>query len=103
MKLLIVGSRNIEKFNLSEYISPQTDLIISGGAKGLDSLAEKYADEILSIRTFYEAHYIKKGLPITYMAFRISNPGQLISPTWEEDHWYEEEIASHGFVPANKG
>lgn len=45
MKLLIVGSRNIEKFNLSEYISPQTDLIISGGAKGLDSLAEKYADE----------------------------------------------------------
>ena len=78
--------------NNLEILEANTDIYGSGRA-----------DEILSIRTFYEAHYIKKGLPITYMAFRISNPGDLISPTWEEDHWYEEEIASHGFVPANKG
>ncbi len=41
MKLLIVGSRTVEKFDLSKYISSDTDLIISGGAKGIDSIAEK--------------------------------------------------------------
>ena len=45
MKLLIVGSRNIKDFDLSEYIPQNTDLIISGGATGIDSIAEKYADE----------------------------------------------------------
>jgi predicted Rossmann fold nucleotide-binding protein DprA/Smf involved in DNA uptake len=45
VKLLIAGSRSIEQFDLSDYISPQTDLIISGGAKGIDTLAEQYADQ----------------------------------------------------------
>lgn len=44
MKLLIVGSRSINEFDLSEYIPDDTELIISGGAKGIDSVAEKYAD-----------------------------------------------------------
>lgn len=45
MKLLIVGSRNIRSFDLSAHIPPQTDLIISGGASGIDTIAEKYADQ----------------------------------------------------------
>ena len=45
MKLLIVGSRSVKEFDLSKYIPPQTELIISGGASGVDSIAEKYADE----------------------------------------------------------
>lgn len=45
MKLLIVGSRSITSFDLSRHIPPQTDLIISGGAKGVDSIAEEYADQ----------------------------------------------------------
>ena len=44
MKLLIVGSRSIESFSLEDYIPEDTDMIISGGACGIDSLAEKYAD-----------------------------------------------------------
>ena len=44
MKLLIVGSRSIEQFDLTEYIPPVTELIISGGAKGIDTIAEQYAD-----------------------------------------------------------
>ena len=38
MKLLIVGSRSIEHFDLTEYIPSETDMII-------DSLAEQYADK----------------------------------------------------------
>lgn len=45
MKLLIVGSRSIKEFDLSEYVSLDTELIISGGATGVDSIAERYADK----------------------------------------------------------
>ena len=44
MKLLVVGSRSITDFDLSPYISSEVDTIISGGANGMDSLAEQYAD-----------------------------------------------------------
>ena len=44
MKLLIVGSRSIAAFDLAPYISADVDTIISGGAVGVDSLAEQYAD-----------------------------------------------------------
>ena len=44
MKLLIVGSRSITGFDLSPYISAEVDTVISGGACGIDSLAEQYAD-----------------------------------------------------------
>ena len=45
MKLLIVGSRSIKKFDLSPYVGDQVDTVISGGADGIDTLAESYADE----------------------------------------------------------
>ena len=44
MKLLIVGSRSITDFDLTPYIPSEADTIISGGADGVDSLAEEYAD-----------------------------------------------------------
>ena len=44
MKLLVVGSRSIANFDLSPYISSDVDVVISGGASGIDSLAEQYAD-----------------------------------------------------------
>ena len=44
MKLLIAGSRSITEFDLSPYIITDVDTIISGGASGIDNLAEKYAD-----------------------------------------------------------
>lgn len=44
MKLMIVGSRTICKLDLSLYIPPEADWIITGGAQGIDTLAEQYAD-----------------------------------------------------------
>ncbi len=44
MKLLVAGSRGITDFDLSPYIPKEVDTVISGGAGGIDSLAEKYAD-----------------------------------------------------------
>lgn len=43
MKLLIAGSRSITNLDLTPYIPADTELIISGGAGGVDMLAEEYA------------------------------------------------------------
>ena len=60
MKLLIVGSRTITDFDLEGHVQPNVDLIISGGAKGIDTVAEQYADahgiEKLIIRPEYEKY-----------------------------------------------
>jgi len=45
MKLLIAGSRSISSFDLSKYVPKNVELILSGGASGVDSLAEQYADK----------------------------------------------------------
>ena len=45
MKLLIVGSRSILDFDLTPYVSADVHAIISGGAQGIDALAESYADK----------------------------------------------------------
>ena len=45
MKLAIIGSRAITKINLDHYIREKPDCIISGGAKGIDTLAWEWAVE----------------------------------------------------------
>ena len=42
--MLIVGSRSITDFDLSPYLPANVDTIVSGGADGVDRLAEQYAD-----------------------------------------------------------
>ena len=44
MKLLVVGSRSITEFDLSPHVQAEVDTVISGGANGIDSIAEQYAD-----------------------------------------------------------
>ena len=41
---MIAGSRSITDFDLSPYVPSEFDTIISGGADGIDALAEEYAD-----------------------------------------------------------
>ena len=45
MKLLVAGSRSIKECNLEKYVPAGVTVIITGGADGIDMLAEKYADE----------------------------------------------------------
>ncbi len=66
MKLLIVGSRDIDGIDISEYIPENVELIISGGAVGIDSLAEKYADEHRISKLILRPNYkfFGRGAPI---------------------------------------
>lgn len=45
MKSLVAGSRCIREYDLEKYIPEETTMIISGGADGIDFLAERYADK----------------------------------------------------------
>ncbi len=60
MKILIVGSRKINDIKIEKYIREDVDLVISGGAAGVDAIAERYADakgiSKLIIRPEYEKY-----------------------------------------------
>ena len=42
------------------------------------------ADELLSIRTFYEKSFIAKGIAITYMCFLLDGKRPLEEPDWDQ-------------------
>ncbi len=66
MKLLIVGSRSIKNFDLTGYVSDDVDLIISGGAEGVDTIAEEYADKHRISKLIIRPNYKKyaKSAPL---------------------------------------
>ena len=45
MILLVAGSRGIKEYDLEKYVPEDTTMIITGGADGIDTLAEQYADK----------------------------------------------------------
>ena len=66
MKWLVVGSRSITHFDLSPYIPLDVDVLITGGAKGVDTLAEAYADmhKLSKIVLRPQYHRYGRGAPI---------------------------------------
>lgn len=69
--LLIVGSRSITDYALvssvlKEYCNSET-MIVSGGADGADSLAERYADENNLKKVIMKADWNKYGKRAGYI------------------------------------
>lgn len=69
MKLAIVGSRTITHVDISSILAKHQlapDTIISGGARGVDTIAERWAKEhginLLVFKPDYKAHL--QGAPI---------------------------------------
>lgn len=65
-RLLVVGSRKITDIDISKYIPENVDAIITGGAKGIDTLAEEYADKHKISKVIIRPNYslAKKAAPI---------------------------------------
>jgi uncharacterized phage-like protein YoqJ len=61
MKLAIIGSRDIDNLNLDEYIKEKPELVISGGAKGIDTIAWKWALENNIEIKVHRPNYNKDG------------------------------------------
>lgn len=45
MKIAIIGSRGLKLTNFEDYLDEKVSEIVSGGAKGIDECARKYANE----------------------------------------------------------
>ncbi len=56
-----------------------------------DIYGSGYADKILSIKTAYEAEYLRRGLPITYTRFSLAGRSQFPMFEWEEDDKLHED------------
>ena len=57
MKLAIIGSRNIDDIVIDKYIPEATTEIVSGGAKGVDTLAKFFAQKNGLILTEFLPRY----------------------------------------------
>ena len=57
MKLAIIGSRNIDDIAIDKYIPEATTEIVSGGAKGVDTLAKLFAQKNGLILTEFLPRY----------------------------------------------
>ena len=66
MKLAIIGSRGLYIDDLSPYVPQNATEIISGGAKGIDRCAEKYAEKNgLKLTVFWPDYKkYKRGAPL---------------------------------------
>ncbi len=66
MKLAIIGSRGLHVDNLEKYLPENVSEIVSGGAKGIDSDAESYANANSIKLTVFLPDYnrYKRGAPI---------------------------------------
>ena len=66
MKLLVAGSRSIKDYDLEKHIPSGVTMIITGGADGIDRIAEEYADKKhiskLILRPQYELY--GRGAPL---------------------------------------
>lgn len=50
-----------------------------------DIYGSGFADEVLSVKTAYEKEYLSRGLPITYLRFRLGESHNLEMFEWEGD------------------
>ena len=66
MKLAIIGSRGIKNIDLKEYITSDVDKIVSGGVKGVDTIAKEFAKSngIILVEFLPEYEKYGRGAPL---------------------------------------
>jgi predicted Rossmann fold nucleotide-binding protein DprA/Smf involved in DNA uptake len=84
MNIAIIGSRNISDINLSEYIHEKPEYIISGGARGIDTIAEDWAKENGVKTIIFKPEYEKygKGAPLRRNRTIVEN-SDIIYAFWD--------------------
>lgn len=83
MKVAIVGSRNLN-IDISKYIPEGVTEIISGGANGIDTLAEKYADMTGIPKRIFRPEYGRYGKAAPLIRNRlIVNACDMVVAIWD--------------------
>ena len=84
MKVAIIGSRNLINVEISKFIPKGTTEGISGGAKGIDALAEEWADKNGIPKTIIKPEYerYKRGAPLKRNE-KIVESADIIIALWD--------------------
>jgi tRNA (guanine-N7-)-methyltransferase len=85
---LKTDSRFLHEYTLA--LAKQNNLKIT--ETNNDIYGSNRADDILSIKTFYELQFLERGLAITYLAFCLNNESVLKEPVWEKDKYVQKCI-----------
>lgn len=70
MKVAVIGSRTLTAINIGEYLPNGTTTIISGGAKGIDTLAAEYAKNHNVAIVEFKPDYKQYGRGATFIRNR---------------------------------
>lgn len=81
MKLAIIGSRGVNSFDLTPFIPKSTTEIVSGGAKGVDTIARRFAEERGIKLTEFLPEYSKygKSAPIIRNKMIVNNADAILA------------------------
>ena len=84
MKVAVVGSRTLRDLDLAAYIPPEAEEIITGGAYGIDTLAEQYANSRgIPVRVFRPAYdLLGKWAPLARND-QIVDAADLVVAVWD--------------------
>ncbi len=84
MKVAVVGSRTLRDVDLAKYIPPDATEIITGGAYGIDTLAEQYANSRgIPVRVFRPDYEILgKWAPLARND-QIVNAADMVVAVWD--------------------
>jgi len=84
MTVAIIGSRGLEVSDFGEYLPKETTTIVSGGAKGIDTCAKRYAEkngiEIVEILPEYEKY--GRAAPLK-RNIEIINKADIVLAFWD--------------------
>ena len=61
MKVAVIGSRDLAEIDIEKYIPDDVSEIVSGGARGIDTLAKEYAMQKKILYTEFLPQYSRYG------------------------------------------
>lgn len=84
MKIAVIGSRGINDIDIAPFIPNDVSVIISGGAKGVDTLAYKFAKQRGIETVIFDPDYSSFGkLAPLIRNKQIVNAAELIIAFWD--------------------
>ena len=99
----LAGNKVIPPGSASVMAGPTGHLEIPGQAGNDDGVVLRDIDAVFEVQTFYESMFLKMGLPITYLAFRLDRPdcsagAPFAYPTdFDAAYWREAEGPRRSF------
>ena len=94
-RFLYEYTRSVIRANDLEVLASGTD-IYGDGIQTLLELPD--LDAVFEVQTFYESMFLKMGLPITYLAFRLGERKEFAYPTdFDAAYWREAEGPRRSF------